>query len=129
MAILKLNKGINIKLSENFSSGEFDCKCTNPDCKETLVDTDLVEKLQSLRDALGVPLYINSGFRCMAHNQAVMGSANSQHLLGRAVDITGRNRVTIDTILAHAIRLWFTGIGKYPTFAHLDTREGGPVKW
>jgi uncharacterized protein YcbK (DUF882 family) len=129
MSILKLVKGANIRLSQNFSSGEFDCKCINPDCQETLIDTELVEKLQSLRDTLGIPLYINSAYRCLKHNAAIRGSRDSQHMLGKAVDISVRNRVSHSTIIFRAGLAGFTGLGEYPTFVHLDVREGGNARW
>lgn len=47
-------------------------------------------KLQAMRRALGsVPLYVSSGFRSYACNDAVGGSPTSRHLYGDAVDLTG----------------------------------------
>ncbi|WP_433532496.1 D-Ala-D-Ala carboxypeptidase family metallohydrolase [Micromonospora sp. CA-263727] len=47
-------------------------------------------KLQAMRRALGnVPLYISSGFRSYACNNAVGGAASSRHLYGDGVDLTG----------------------------------------
>jgi zinc D-Ala-D-Ala carboxypeptidase len=43
--------------------------------------------LQPLRDGLGLPIVISSGFRCPALNRLVSGAADSQHLLGEAADI------------------------------------------
>ena len=43
--------------------------------------------LQPLRDHLGEPVVINSGFRSQAVNMAVGGAKNSQHLYGQAADI------------------------------------------
>lgn len=43
--------------------------------------------LQPLRDKLGKPVEINSGFRCPELNKAVGGSSNSQHMAGEAADI------------------------------------------
>lgn len=43
--------------------------------------------LQPLRDKLGRAIFVNSGYRSPKVNQAVNGSANSQHLTGQAVDI------------------------------------------
>src|SRR5690606_28476100 len=40
-----------------------------------------------LRDALGTPVLVNSGFRSAAVNKAVGGAATSQHRLGQAADI------------------------------------------
>ena len=43
--------------------------------------------LQPLRDAVGVPVKISSGYRCPALNKAVGGSSTSQHMKGEAADI------------------------------------------
>lgn len=45
--------------------------------------------LQPLRDKLGVPVRISSGFRCRALNshKEIRGAPNSQHLRGEAADI------------------------------------------
>ncbi len=43
--------------------------------------------LQPLRDYLGEPVVINSGFRSQAVNMAVGGAKNSQHTKGEAADI------------------------------------------
>ena len=44
--------------------------------------------LEPVRELLGKPIVVNSGFRCPIHNVAVGGVANSQHMKGEAVDIT-----------------------------------------
>lgn len=45
--------------------------------------------LDPLRDAYGKPIRVNSGYRSPALNKAVGGAATSDHLTGRAADITG----------------------------------------
>lgn len=59
--------------------------------KEHVVNmTALVDNiLDPLREAYGKPITVNSGFRCPALNKAVKGSATSDHMTGRAADITG----------------------------------------
>jgi zinc D-Ala-D-Ala carboxypeptidase len=42
--------------------------------------------LQPLRDRIGAPLFISSGYRCPEVNRLVGGSATSQHMLGEAAD-------------------------------------------
>lgn len=43
--------------------------------------------LQPLRNALGCPIVITSGFRCAVLNKKVGGQPNSQHLMGQAADL------------------------------------------
>jgi len=43
--------------------------------------------LQPLRDALGTPLKVNSGYRCPSLNKAIGGATNSQHMTGQAADV------------------------------------------
>ena len=43
--------------------------------------------LQPLRDAMGEPIKIGSGYRCTNLNKAVGGVGNSQHTKGEAVDL------------------------------------------
>jgi zinc D-Ala-D-Ala carboxypeptidase len=42
--------------------------------------------LQPIRDLVGYPITITSGFRCPALNKAVGGVSNSQHVIGQAAD-------------------------------------------
>lgn len=44
--------------------------------------------LDPLREAVGRPVVISSGYRSPAVNKAVRGAATSQHVLGQAADIT-----------------------------------------
>ena len=45
------------------------------------------EVLQPLRDHLGRPVVISSGYRCRELNEKVGGAKNSQHMRGEAADI------------------------------------------
>lgn len=42
---------------------------------------------QPLRDALGCPIHVSSGFRSESLNKAIGGSLRSQHIQGRALDL------------------------------------------
>ena len=48
---------------------------------------ELIDNLNVLRQELGSPLYVNSGYRSPEHNKNIGGSINSQHLTGKAADI------------------------------------------
>lgn len=45
------------------------------------------ELLQPLRDAIGSPIIVTSGFRCRALNKAVGGAPLSYHCMGMAADL------------------------------------------
>ena len=55
--------------------------------------TRMVENvLDPIRDKWGLPICINSGYRCAELNKAVNGVSTSQHLKGEAADITTGSR-------------------------------------
>lgn len=87
----------NEKLSENFDLEEFtrsdkakELGITNePGEKELAALRELVSRtIQPLRDKLGVPIHVNSGYRCPELNKAVGGVPTSQHQKGEAVDLS-----------------------------------------
>ncbi len=51
------------------------------------ISPDIVLAMQQLRDTLGQPIVITSGYRCPERNEAVGGSSKSRHMSGDAVDI------------------------------------------
>ena len=72
-------------LSKNFTRKDFKCPCG---CTRQMVDSELVEKLQAIRDKLGKAIKVTSGYRCITHNasKTVGGSPNSKHRYGMAAD-------------------------------------------
>ena len=66
-----------------FKDDEFKCKCG---CGFDITD-ELKRKLNIMRESAGVPFVITSGARCVKHNAAVGGKADSAHTRGLAVDI------------------------------------------
>mgnify|MGYP000583100622 CR=1 FL=1 len=117
----------DFKIAENFKLYEFEC--THIHHRHVRVDEELVEKLQQLRDKLGVPLVINSAYRCPERNKQVDGADNSQHLYGKAADIS-LHTIPMDIIEIKALakKVGFNGIGLYNTFIHLDVRHR-PAEW
>lgn len=109
-----------------FKSEEFN----HPD----LMDQDLVNKLELLRDRLGQPIHLSSSYRDPDHNSSVGGVPDSQHLTGHAVDIIlpADGRYHYD-IVKLAYEIGFTGIGEkrqtgHAGMLHLDNRQN-PAKW
>lgn len=53
----------------------------------------LIERvLDPIRSLYGKPIYVSSGFRCPTLNKVVGGANNSQHMDGKAADITAGNK-------------------------------------
>ena len=81
---------------------------------------DLLERLRGL---IGKPLIINSAYRDPIHNALVGGAPMSRHKVGDAFDLSLHNLNRFELAEA-AAELGFTGMGKYQTFLHIDTRPG-----
>lgn len=115
----------DIQLSRNFKLSEFVC---NDGSNEVKVDGELVERLQQLRNNLGKPIYITSAYRNESYNKKVGGVSNSQHLLGKAVDIIVKDMATHE-LGRQAKIVGFKGVGIYKDFVHIDVREGPEANW
>lgn len=80
-------------LTKDFNRREFACKCG---CGFDRIDPRVVAMAQKIRDAIGEPVRINSGCRCLKHNKAVGGvmarpgsaGGDSYHTEGKAADLS-----------------------------------------
>lgn len=113
------------RLSEHFQASEFACNC----CGMVLVHPELVRKLEGLRNAVGEPVYITSGYRCIGFNKAVSGVENSYHMFGMAADIWVEG-ISLQQLGETADNIGFDGIGIYKDrgFVHVDVR-GYRARW
>lgn len=84
-----------MNLSPNFKLEELACT-NNATYKQKNIDEakkimgrmyQLAGFAERVREIIGHPLIINSGYRCVALNNALKGSLTSQHLLAEAIDI------------------------------------------
>lgn len=128
--IIAVKKNAKLKLSENFNSFEFDCKCSNPLCVFTLYSLDMINLLERMRFLNGNrPLVINSAFRCASHNKSEGGKPNSQHLVGLAVDVRCPAYLDFNDFKKLVYKIPFKFILPYPDeiipFIHVDLRTGG----
>lgn len=118
-----------MQIGSHFKRSEFACQCG---CGFDTVDVQIMPILEYVRHHFGKPVHINSACRCPEHNAKVGGSKNSQHVLGRAVDIRviGHTPEEIAAVVEELMPDW-GGIGIYPSknFVHVDTRSGGPARW
>lgn len=71
----------------------------------------LIPGMQQVRDLLGVPVVVSSGYRSPALNAAVRGAPASQHVTGHACDFTapayGTPRAVCERLVAEMARLHF----------------------
>lgn len=115
-------------LSEHFTDLEFICR----HCKKlplSGIDMQLIYKLEVLRYKLGdKAIHIVSGYRCSIHNKSIHGAEHSQHMYGKAADITVDNIPVAKLLLVAEPIFYDGGIGKYTGFIHVDSR-GVLVRW
>lgn len=114
----------NHRLTKNFTVKEFAC---NDGSDTVLIDSNLVDILQKIRDHVKKPVHINSAYRTPSHNKKVGGSPKSQHVDGRAADIRIDGE-TPERVAKIAEYYGADGIGLYDTFTHIDTR-GYKSRW
>lgn len=123
-----------MKLTINFNLSEFQSKDGSTMPSSVLINIkQLANALQTIRGSIGVPLNINSAYRSPEHNKRVGGSLKSQHLLGKAADLS--NSKLPPAQLAEVIEELISGgyipeggIGIYNTFVHYDIR-GTKARW
>lgn len=85
-----------MRLTDHFDSDEFTLSQTaarlgidntpSPEVMSNLLE--LATALEIVRERLGCPIVITSGYRSPALNEAVGGAKGSAHLMGHAADIT-----------------------------------------
>ena len=123
-----------MRITENFSLSEFDCKDGSELPTALLPNVlDLADNLQVLRDYLGVPISINSAYRSLEYNRKIGGSTNSQHLLAKAADIVVKSKspeqvANIIKFLISEGKMTQGGLKAYDTFTHYDIR-GHKARW
>ena len=115
-------------LTNNFNSSEFACKDATAVPSALLGNLlELARNLQVLRDELGAPITIRSGFRTISHNQKIGGAKNSYHLRAMAADfvVPGYTTVLVFTKIFELIKngkMKPGGLHAYGSWVHYDIR-------
>lgn len=126
---MKFCKGANTMLGSYFNSDEFDCSCSK--CNSTIIEIELIEKLEKIRVATGHPLYILSGYRCENKQKQLRDSGFetakgvSQHELGKAADIKSSFHSGKE-LEQTATQAGFMAIGVAKEWIHVDLRTDKP---
>jgi len=120
----------NTQLSPHFNAREFRCQCGQS--HETLIASELVDKLETLYTALNCSkIIVTSGYRCQEHDKAVGGTSSGQHTKGTAADVCCYGQdgqpISSKTVCCKAQDLGFGGIANITSsyqYTHLDVRTG-----
>ena len=107
-----------------FTTSEFD----SPDKpgSGSLMSETLLEMLDEVRDKLGSPIKINSGYRTEEHNAKVGGkpktetSKGSSHMYGLAADLSCTNSTDRYNLIFLLQETGFQRIAVGSTFIHVD---------
>lgn len=110
-----------------FKLEEFACHCG---CGTNLIDAQYVQHMDDLRHEYGLPIRVNSGYRCPKHNTEVSDTGETgPHTTGRAGDYSV-DRGNAYKLLKLALNRGFTGIGVAQKgaarYLHLDTLPSAP---
>ena len=116
-----------------FKINEFVCRCGcgMPAEARQNIEALVANVLDSLREAYGKPIYVNSGYRCEAYNRKVGGVPRSQHIVGEAADISlpltayglQDELMKLAKLIVQQGR--FDQLIIYPTFLHVSYKRSG----
>jgi uncharacterized protein YcbK (DUF882 family) len=121
MLVYRMNSDSQGKVREHFKVKEFACKDGS---NLVLIDEELADLLENIRQHFGKPVHINSAFRTESWNDAVGGRRHSKHLAGEAADIWVKNVKPHDVALyADSVLGKTGGIICYTNFVHVDVRK------
>ena len=98
-----------------FTEAEFVCRATGA-CD---MQMDFVAALDQMRERLGIPFAITSGFRSLQHPIEQKKSAPGPHALGQAADI----------LLSHEYAFALLALGPiFPIITGIGLKQHGPVE-
>jgi len=90
---------------------------------------------EPIRKHFGEPIFISSGYRSKALNEAINGSLSSQHCTGEAIDIDmdGRSKKVTNAQVFHFIKdnlnfdqiIWEFGNDNNPDWVHVSYESTG----
>ncbi len=122
------------ELTTNFGLSEFSCRDGSEVPEELLDNVQLLaDNLQVLREHLGKPIRVISGYRSPKYNRKIGGARRSQHMLAKAADIkvAGMSPAEVKAVIVSLIEdgsMKPGGVGLYTTFTHYDVR-GRNARW
>jgi len=114
-----------------FTEAELSCS----HCQINGIHISFMKKIEALRESLGFPFIVTSGYRCPQHPIEAKKQSYGAHSTGHAMDLAVRGENAY-RLLDGALRAGFTGIGVNQKgnarFIHLDnikSSERRPRPW
>lgn len=118
-----------MKLSEHFDDSEFACHDGTPVPKELRPNAEFLCQavLEVIRETIGRPVAVISGYRTPAYNERIGGAKKSTHMTAEGADIRAGD---VDTLWRAILRLHedghlpgLGGVGRYDSWIHVDTKK------
>ena len=107
----------------NFTREEFACQCG---CGTNEIQDTVIDFCQELRDTLGTPLTVSSGYRCPKHPIEAAKTTPGTHARGLAADIVVSHG-DARSLLREALSASKGGVGVHQKgsgrFVHVDVSE------
>tara|TARA_R110002020_G_scaffold198231_1_gene399454 strand:+ start:14715 stop:15086 length:372 start_codon:yes stop_codon:yes gene_type:complete len=103
---------------------DLELRCSH--CNQDGINEEFMSKVETLREQLGFPFIVTSGYRCAEHPIEARKASPGAHTTGRALDLSvnGENAYKL---LSGALSAGFTGIGVNQKgdsrFIHIDDIE------
>lgn len=117
-----MDKNANEKIGQHFKVKEFACKDGS---QVVFIDDYLCTILDILRNKLGKPIIITSGYRTPWWNEKSGGAKYSYHMRGMAADIKV-NGMSAKELAKELDKIVPNGCGiiVYNSWVHFDVRDG-----
>jgi len=122
----------NLQVTKNFNMSEMEFYDRVP---ANLLEKakDVLTNIQVLREALGAPISIMSGYRSPERNAEVGGAPKSQHMEGNATDLQCKTKTPLEMYnmvekLIKEGKMKQGGLGIYDGWIHYDCR-GTRQRW
>lgn len=116
-----------MKLTEHFDSNEFTCR----HCGKRGVQLPLVYALEKLRQLIGRPVIVSSGYRCAKHSVEAAKAQPGLHRDGLAADIyvVGMTARELYQYVRQVPEFRGIGVDDEQGYVHVDIRSTPPAKW
>ena len=116
------DKVISQRKWRNFVYDEFKCPC----CGKNETSEKLISLLDYVRSIIGMPMEVNSGWRCKKHNKKIGGNPESEHSTGEGADIKCESSKMRYLLIKTALSIGFNRIGVGNGFIHLGISPDRP---